>query len=480
MTEPQLQAGRLHSSMSTEPFGFKQLTLSDLILNREGTFTFRSILAAFGIALRLFFRRIETVNADVVPKKGGLIFVLNHPNGLIDAAMVFVAMPRKISFLAKSTLFQMPVISFLLRTAAALPLYRRIDAGSDVSKNQKTFEACHYLLQNGGSIALFPEGVSHNSPKLLPAKTGAARIAIGTASVNVEMPIELDIVPVGLFYTNKTNFRSEALLHFGEPFKVVSIELDADGQPPRDAVIALTEQIENALRDVTLNAETDAELHTAAVAERIFSSAAENENLGEKFDFLQKFVAGNTIRTGSDELLETRLHEYDRKLEGHGIEPEHLSLAQLSRRTVIKQAIVQTWILIMLLPLSIPGTILHFPAYRLCEIFSRKYARHGADDVASTVKVLAGMLFMPLTWLVIAAALYFLIGWKLALISIPVTVICGYASLYSLEEIAELRGWANAIRLFLTKRDAFLRMFVERRELQLQLQEFGTQIATLR
>jgi 1-acyl-sn-glycerol-3-phosphate acyltransferase len=118
-------------------YRFKKLTLPDLILNRRGTLTFRLILAAFGIALRLFFRRIETVNADVVPRGDGVIFVLNHPNGLIDPALVFVALPRKISFLAKSTLFRMPVISFLLRTVEALPLYRKIDAGEDVSKNQK-------------------------------------------------------------------------------------------------------------------------------------------------------------------------------------------------------------------------------------------------------------------------------------------------------------------------------------------------------
>src|SRR5213075_2899170 len=187
----------------------KQLTLPDLILNRRGTITFKIILALFGIALRFFFRRIETVNADVVPRGTGVIFVLNHPNGLIDPALVFVALPRKISFLAKSTLFRMPMISFLLRTVEALPLYRRIDAGEDVSQNQKTFEMSRELLARGGSIALFPEGVSHNSPKLLPMKTGAARIALGAAASEVEVKI----VPVGLYYTSKTTFRSEALLH---------------------------------------------------------------------------------------------------------------------------------------------------------------------------------------------------------------------------------------------------------------------------
>lgn len=449
----------------------KQLTLTDLILNRRGTVTFRIVLGAFGIALRLFFRRIETVNADVVPKGTGVIFVMNHPNGLIDPALVFVALPRKISFLAKSTLFRMPVISFLLRTVEALPLYRKIDAGEDVSKNQKTFKLCCELLQKGGSIALFPEGVSHNSPKLLPAKTGAARIALGAVSVaEISEPLDLRIVPVGLYYTSKTTFRSEALLHFGEPFTVAPVELDAEGQPVREAVKALTARIEFALRDVTLNAETESDLHTAKIAEEIFASAAANENLGEKLEFLKRFVTETA--DDDDKLLKGKLIEYDKKLEAHGIEPEHLSLAQFSRGSVFRQALLQTWPLVVLSPIALMGSILHYPAYRLCGIFADRYSRHGDDDVASTVKVLAGMLFMPLTWLAAALVLYYFLGWKSALLSVPLMVVCGYVALRTLEELEDLRGWAKAIWLFLTKREAFLRMYVERRELLHELREF--------
>lgn len=455
------------------PVTYRELTLPDLILNRRGTLTFRLILAIFGIALRFFFRRIETVNADVVPRGTGVIFVLNHANGLIDPALVFVALPRKISFLAKSTLFRMPVISFLLRTVEALPLYRKIDAGEDVSKNQQTFELCREMLARGGSIALFPEGISHNSPKLLPMKTGAARVALGAAASG-ETPIDVKIVPVGLYYTHKTTFRSEALLHFGEPFTVPKVELDADGQPPRDAVGSLTAQIEERLREVTLNAESEAELHIARIAEEIFASAAENENLGEKLDFLKNYIAessGKKLSPADAELAE-RLRDYDARLGSFGIEPQHLSLAELTRGFVAYRAFIQTWVLILLLPFALFGAILHAPAYQLCKLVAYLYSRHGADDVASTVKVLAGMVFIPLTWLVAAIVLYFLSGWQLALLSIPFSFLCGYAALYSLEEFEEMRGWAKAIWLFLTRKDRFLRLFVERRELQEALREF--------
>ena len=448
------------------PANIKRLRLPDLILNRRGTITFKIILAIFGIALKLFFRRIETVNAESVPTGTGVIFVLNHPNGLVDPALVFVALPRRISFLAKSTLFRMPVISFLLKTVEALPVYRRLDAGEDVSKNQETFRAAQERLRKGGSIALFPEGVSHNSPKLLPMKTGAARIALGAVSVGEGL--DLRIVPVGLYYTSKTAFRSEALLHFGEAFQVAPVELE-DGQPPRPAVKELTEKIESALREVTLNAETEAELHTAAIAEKIFATASEDGAfLGEKLEFKKRYVG-----EGSTEALERKLHEFDSKLANFGIGPEHLSLANLDREFVIRQAVFQTWALVMLLPLSIFGTILHFPAYQLTKLTAYLFSRHGADDIASTVKVLAGMVFFPLTWLIAAAVMYFLSGWQLALASIPFSFVAGYIALYSWEEGTEMSGWGMAIWRFLTQKEKFLRLYVERKELSNALSDLS-------
>ncbi|HQU91499.1 MAG TPA: lysophospholipid acyltransferase family protein [Pyrinomonadaceae bacterium] len=443
----------------------KRLRIPDLIFNRRGTFTFRLILFVFGAALKLFFRRIETVNADTVPRGTGVIFVMNHPNGLVDPALVFVALPRRISFLAKSTLFKMPVISFLLKTVEALPVYRKMDAGADVSKNQETFRAAEERLRNGGSIALFPEGVSHNSPKLLPLKTGAARIALGAVSVGDE-PIDLRIVPVGLYYTNKTTFRSEVLLHFGDAFRVERIAPDANGQPPKEAVKALTAQIETAIREVTINAETEAEIHTASIAERIFAAASEeNENLGEKLDFKKQYVENPN--------LTEKLAKFDAKLNAAGLEPEHLSLANLSQGFVVRQAIFQTWALMMLLPLTVFGTILHFPAYQLIRLTAYLFSRHDADDIASTVKVLAGIVYFPLTWLIAASILYFLSGsWILALASIPFSFAAGYITLYSWEEATEMSGWAKAIWTFLTDKDNFLRLYVERRELTASLETF--------
>ena len=454
------------------PASLKAVKISDLIFRRRGSPFFRFLLAFFGIALNLFFRRIETVNADSVPKTGGLIFVLNHPNGLVDPALVFVSLPRRISFLAKSTLFRMPVISAILKTAEALPVYRKIDAGEDVEKNQQTFATARERLENGGSIALFPEGVSHNSPKLLPLKTGAARIALGAAADGDGPPLPVRIVPVGLFYTNKTTFRSEALLYFGDAFDVPHVRLEKDGQPPREVVRSLTSEIEKRLLAVTLNAENESALAAARVAEEIFAASAADENLGDKLDFLRGYLSEG--HGAGDPNLNEKLRDYDLTLNRYGIEPYHLSLSQFSPRFVWWQAFVRTWKLLLLLPFAAVGTLLHFPAYQLCKLLAYLITHHGADDVASTVKVLAAMIFMPLTWFVTAAAVWWFFGWQWALISIPVSAALGYVALYSLEEAAWLRGWARAVWLFMFQRERFLRLFAERRKLHDEIAAAGT------
>ena len=460
------------------PKTVKTMRLGDMVFNRQGVFIRRVLHAIVSLALRLFFRRIETVNADQVPYKDALIFAANHPNGLIDPALVFVALPRKISFLAKSTLFKTPVISYVLRVIEALPVYRRVDT-ADVSKNLKTFEASHDLLQKGGAIAIFPEGISHNSPKLLPIKTGAARIALGALSVRPNSePIDLKIVPVGLFYTNKTTFRSEALLYFGEAINVEPVEPEADGDLPREAVADLTDKIENALKNVTLNAETNAEIETANAAAHLFLSVSETfdleESLAAQFKFVREYLENKQTKEPFEaERVTERISNYKKKLREIGLEPENLSLSNRPFLYIFQHFFVRVFLLLLFLPLAFVGTILHFPAYQMSKFLASRYTKHGVDDIVSTVKILSSILFVPLTWLILAIVLYFYFGWQIALLSIPFAFFCGYVALRSLEEIADLSGWFRAIWLFIRKRELFLQLLLERRALYKELRVKG-------
>src|SRR5688572_1355798 len=109
----------------------KKLRLGDVILHRRGSFALWLIYFIFGVGISIFFKRIELYDSEKLPEGGGILFVSNHPNALIDPALLFIALPRKVAFLAKSTLFKMPVIGYLVRTVGALPLYRQQDKGED-------------------------------------------------------------------------------------------------------------------------------------------------------------------------------------------------------------------------------------------------------------------------------------------------------------------------------------------------------------
>src|SRR6478735_5859949 len=181
----------------------RTIRLWQMIYLGKGAPVLRQIIhAVISIALRLFFRRIEVVGVDRVPKAGPLLFVLNHPNGLVDPALVFVSLPRRVSFLAKSTLFDNRIGAFVLRTFEILPVYRRVDAGAKLESNSVTFDNCFELLRRGRCIAIFPEGISHDAPQLQKMKTGAARIALGAVSDRLSPAVGLKIVPVGLYYTS--------------------------------------------------------------------------------------------------------------------------------------------------------------------------------------------------------------------------------------------------------------------------------------
>ncbi|HEV2904395.1 MAG TPA: 1-acyl-sn-glycerol-3-phosphate acyltransferase, partial [Pyrinomonadaceae bacterium] len=64
---------------------------------------FRRILCAvLRLALRIYFRRVEIVGLENVPACKPVIFVLNHPNALVDPVFLLCLAPRRVSFLAKA------------------------------------------------------------------------------------------------------------------------------------------------------------------------------------------------------------------------------------------------------------------------------------------------------------------------------------------------------------------------------------------
>ena len=89
---------------------------------RHSQMTRRIIVAILRFAMRVYFRHVEVVGIEHVPRDTPVIFVLNHPNALVDPAFLLSLAPRRVSFLAKSPLFRMPVLGYLVRAMDSLPV----------------------------------------------------------------------------------------------------------------------------------------------------------------------------------------------------------------------------------------------------------------------------------------------------------------------------------------------------------------------
>lgn len=446
----------------------------------------RFIRSILRIILRVFFPQIEISGIERVPADGPVMLAVNHPNGLIDPLFLICLSPRPVSFLAKAPLFEMPVIGWFVRALGSIPVYRRQDGGFDPSKNRQTFERARDILSGGGVIAIFPEGASHGDPKLRPLKTGAARIALGAAAIDAA-PTSIDsvarpltIVPLGIYYTAKRVFRSSALLYFGEPISVAPAALKASGEPEAEAVRALTDRIEQALSDVTLQADEHEALALVTHAEEVFSSddpAA--ERLVEKFELRRRFMAGYAkLRAIAPERLAAitaRIARYEAELREAGLDPKTLKPTGTGAAQSAGDAIARLAYLVVLLPVALIGAAVNYPAYRLVGLVATGLSRRD-EDLVATIKMIAGALLFPLTWIVIAIV----VGLKFsvpagfaALILAPLT---GYLALHFFERLDELVAAARAFALSRFERWGYLRLVAERGAIREEIMRLGAEI----
>ena len=434
----------------------------------------RLIVWLVRLALRIYFQRIEVTGLEHVPPDTPVIFVLNHPNALVDPVFLLCLAPRRVSFLAKAPLFRMPVIGYLVKALDSLPVYRRQDGGQDLAKNEETFIAARKLLARGGTIGICPEGVSHDEPGLRPIKTGAARISL--AAVSTGEVKSLKIVPAGLYYTSKTSFRSSALLYFGIPINVSPVTLDADGSPPRDAVRELSGEIERALRAVMLDAHREEARQTIARAERIFSAEQKNgDSLKDELRLQQRFIKAYSILEGHQperlRRLEQRMIRFEEELSQAGVDAEELSPPS-STASVFASIAKRSLVFLLMFGPALIGTIAHYPAYRLGGLLATRLSRD-SEDVISTIKIISAMLLFPLTWLVLAVVGYAALGWWAALVILATIPLCGYVAIIFFEELDKSIAGIRVLTFFLVRRRFFVRLLAERKTIRNEIVSLG-------
>lgn len=356
-------------------------------MHYSGAVFYRFVRAIIGFALHLFYHvEVSSPGRDF---SGPVIYVGNHPNGLIDPALIFIISDRPETFLAKAPLFRMPVIGWILRRLRALPVHRKQDDPSQMHRNESTLESAIQALVGGGAITLFPEGKSHSEPSLADLKTGTARIALGAARPDV--PVK--IVPVGLTYAEKNRFRSQVLIEVGDPI-VVSHAPDTQQV---DLVRNLTAQIAEGLRRVTLNLDAWEDLALIQFADSLYTLRTGDREGDPRR--IRNFAGGAQLFRREEfqrfEQIRRDLMSFREQLKLARANPRDLALEYRTEEVMIFIA-RNLLVLTIGLPLFASGIILFAIPFQLIRQLS--HAIRAELDIQATVKFLATLVIAPLWW----------------------------------------------------------------------------------
>jgi glycerol-3-phosphate O-acyltransferase / dihydroxyacetone phosphate acyltransferase len=386
-------------------------------------------------ACRVFYR-VDCVGT--APASGAALLLPNHPNALLDPAVIWATAERDVRFLAKSVLFEGP-LRFLVAGSGAIPVYRKLDQ-ADVSKNSEAFAAVDRALASGDAVCIFPEGVSHSEGRLVPLRTGAARMALSAERAG----IRVNLVPVGLNFDRKTTFRSRVTVIYGHPF---TGEDFADPVAHPDAVRELTARIADHMRRLLIEAELKSDAVLVDRVDRMYSAARGiSRDPHERVERRRIIAAGiERLRTADpqryDEIL-MRLHRYQNRLQRFGLRDRHLDWT-VSTGDAVSFALREVLIGIALVPLSALALVLFAIPYRLTGYAARWFTRE--PDVAATAKVVGGFLIYA-AWLLLLGIAAWAVGIPhpilLTSVALPALAVAGLFAIERESAVLDaIRAW---------------------------------------
>ena len=205
--------------------------------------------------VRIYYPAIHVSHPERLPREGATLYIANHSNSLIDPVIIGITADRPVRFLAKAPLFKTPVLGSVMRSIGMIPAYRGEDdkSSSSVRRNVESLNVAGENLAKGLPMGIFPEGKSHDLVHVEQVKTGAARIAQRAYEMSDgDEPIW--IVPLGLNFEDKTQFRSRVWVSVAEPVDAAAWFAEHKGKE-KLAMRELTHTLDERIKSVVVHLE---------------------------------------------------------------------------------------------------------------------------------------------------------------------------------------------------------------------------------
>jgi glycerol-3-phosphate O-acyltransferase/dihydroxyacetone phosphate acyltransferase len=227
--------------------------------------------------------------------------------------------------------------------------------------NSILFSEVYKRLKENACIVIFPEGTSHDRTDFIKLKAGVAHFALGAMS---EVGINaIKILPVGLNYFNRDEFRSELIIEFGKPFEVNQSIADEFKINKRGATEKLLTEIASGMKAVTLTAPSYMELRSLLLVRKLYVPP-DIKLKPEIFTELSKrFANGYKKLQNNPEIkaMMSKIHKYIVEIETLGISDHEIRKMDLSYTWMIRKMFSSFLYFHYYLIPSIPGIVILFP-----------------------------------------------------------------------------------------------------------------------
>jgi 1-acyl-sn-glycerol-3-phosphate acyltransferase len=124
------------------------------------------------VLVRALYRlRAQGIEQNV-PDEGPGLIVCNHVS-YMDALILSASIPRPVRFVMYWKIFEIPVMSWIFRTAKAIPI---AGARENPEMMQRAFDAVDAVLAEGELVCIFPEGALTRDGDIAKFKSGVEKI----------------------------------------------------------------------------------------------------------------------------------------------------------------------------------------------------------------------------------------------------------------------------------------------------------------
>jgi 1-acyl-sn-glycerol-3-phosphate acyltransferase len=433
------------------------------------------------LALGFYFRRIERFHAQRVPETGPVLFTSNHPNSLTDSFIIGTSVPRKVNFVATVQLFKFKPLKALFMRCGVIPINRVKDDPKAMRTVAQTFEACFRVLEHGEAVGIFPEGITYDDAQLKEVKSGAARMALELESRHGGK-LGLKIMPTGLTYSAKELYRSDVLIHFGEPI-VAADFLEGYAERRKDCIQRLTSEIERRLRRLIMHLPQLEHARLVGAIKRLYldrlvlansivhepvSPRAEELMLSQAI--IQMVEEVHRTQPGRAAGFAARLDLYERRLARLRISDEWLAMfpekGKLMGRTL-------GWALLALIgaPIAVYGWLHRLLPFAVVRWAVHRFPQPGTRKAqASTTAIAAGIVAFSIFYSAYVLIVHRLFGWPWSLwyaLSLPPASLLAH---YYLREIRKLAASVRNTVIFLRAPLAASRLVAMRNDLVAEIE----------